>query len=199
MMPQLVILMRSTFLRASFLTVALGAALSAHGQFYKTTSLSYSQLSLVITPLPDGNNLWTTTVNVTNTTVAPVRVYDVTTGLLLDGSPSNWDNAASAWTLGSKVSQSVNEAFHLSMDRSVTDVPLDPAHGVTSSVSLDAFGVGDLNPGQSTVYTRQREITPNVSNISTGFVYVTTPVPEPAPLAALGLGAFGFLRRRRRS
>jgi hypothetical protein len=201
-------------MRAGILTSALiwviGFTGSAQaGLIFPTASgLSQTQLSLVVSTLPDGNLLYTTTDLITNNNAFAVNgIYEVAVSRNINGNPAQWDNADQLWVLGSQTTKAINASLSISMDRSVTDLAIVPGYGVTTFSSLAAFFVGSLSAGGSANIVRRYEATPGVSSINTGIGLVFTAVPELSSFVLCGIAGTciagmthgrGLIRRRRK-
>lgn len=186
--------------------LSLASVTSAQITYPQASGFVINQTNLTITPLPNGNNLWQTFNDATNTNAFAVPgVYQVVLGRLHNGTNAQWNNGADRWELnlpasGLSTSQATNAAIRILMSPPVTDLAIIPGFGVTPADSLDAFSLGDFAPGQTKSFIRAYEITPNVGSINTPNGLVYTAVPEPGSVALLvGMaGAGGMMLRRRR-
>ena len=169
------------------------------------TGITQKQLNFTSETLPNGNTLFTTTDQLTNTNAfALTGVYEVVTSRRINGSMAQWDDANHRWVLDTLFTTATNAALLLPMDRSVTDLAIVPGYGVTTASSLSAFAAGTLAPGASAIVVRQYEAPPGVTSFTSTIGFVSTaapvaPVPEPATLGACALiGAAGgsYIRRR---
>jgi hypothetical protein len=97
------------------LTVAIAFCITGFGRatqaaliFPTANGVSQTQLSLVVTSLANGDSLFTTTDSVTNNNAFTVNgIYEVVRARDINGSVSQWDNAAQLWRLGALTTRPV--------------------------------------------------------------------------------------------
>jgi hypothetical protein len=166
----------------SFIPIpGLGSKAQADLIYPVANGVTAGQVDLSVTRLPNGNNLWVTTIEVTNTNAFPVPgIFQVVTGRDMNGSKAQWDNAAQLWRLGGQTAKATNAARSIPMDRSVTNLGFPAGYNVTTDSRLSAFAVGTLAPGETKRVKRMYEITPGIGSIGVSYGLVqTAPAGQP--------------------
>ena len=152
--------------------------------FPTANGLVTTQTGLNITPVANGDNLWSTYFNVSNAnSFALPNVYLVVNSHTHNSIAAQWNNTAQQWEVNGTNSGAANAAFSLPMNRAVTDLALTTGYGVTTNSSLPAFFLGPLAAHETKSISVCDYVTPSLTTLYYGFgyVYQASPVPASGP------------------
>lgn len=155
-----------------------------------------------ISSLGGGYNDWDTPLQATNTGAGEVKVWFVWTYAWSrdsDGAlhPMTWNDALSQFEYTNlagapETAAGLNQDFMMSLDPSVTNIPIPGGFGLSTSSSVPAFYVGDLAAGASGNWDVHQKLSSNIYEFYFNGSFVATPVPEPSSLLLLGSGLASF-------
>lgn len=157
-----------------------------------------------------GYNNWDTPLQSTNTGTSTEEIWFVWTEAWQDNTGTlenmTWDNSLSQFEYTDTSStlytaSAANAAFNLSLDPSVTNIPIPSGFGLSTSDSVPAFLVGTLAPGATVNWDVDQTLSSNISAFYFSGSFVAQPAPEPGSMLLLGSGLAcmaGALRRKLR-